>query len=205
MVIPADLVRHAETLDRLVRTDPHPQVRRRAQCLLTWSRCSSLAAAATLTHASGKSLGRWRTRFMIEGRDGLADRPRPGCPRKLSMAGDAVLETALTEVPTVYGYATACWTLADLQDLLARKGWVVSITTVERQLHRLGYVYRRPRHDLAHRQNADAVASAEAVLSALRKKGVLTMADVISSTSTSAISTPILTWRRPGNDVGDRP
>jgi hypothetical protein len=93
----------------------------------------------------------------------------------------------------------------DLQDLLARHGWRVAIATVERHLHQLGYVYRRPRHDLAHRQNADAVASAEAVLAALRKKGVLTMADCTLSISMSAISIPIRTWLLSGNDEGSRP
>lgn len=205
MVIPADLVPHADMLAYLARTDASPQVRRRAQCLLTWTQCPVLRIAASMTAASPKSLRRWRDRFLMDGRAGLADRPRPGCPRKLPAAADAMLTTILPQLPTVHGYATVCWTLADLQDLLARQGWQVSIATVERQLHRLGYVYRRPRHDLAHRQNADAVASAEAVLSALRKKGVLTMADCTWSISTSAISTPIPTWQRSGNDAEHRP
>jgi transposase len=205
MVIPADLVLHADTLASLARNDPSPQVRRRAQCLLTWTHCATVQIAASMTAASPRSLQRWRDRFLAEGQAGLVDRPRPGCPRKLPAAADALLQIALTQVPTAYGYATASWTLADLQDLLARQGWPVSVTTVERHLHRLGYVYRRPRHDLAHRQNADAVASADAVLTALRKKGVLTMADCTSSISTNAISTPIPTWRPSGNAAEHRP
>lgn len=205
MVIPADLVPHADTLADLARTDANPQVRRRAQCLLTWTQCPTLRIAASMTAASPKSLRRWRDRFLVDGRTGLADRPRPGCPRKLPTVADTLVHTALAQIPTVYGSATACWTLADLQDLLARQGWHVSITTIERQLHRLGYVYRRPRHDLAHRQNADAVASAEAVLTALRKKGVLTMADCTLSTSTSAIFIPIRTWLLSGNAVDTQP
>jgi transposase len=205
MGIPADLVAQADRLAQLVRTDPSPQVRRRAQCLLTWTHCPSLATAVTQTQSSRSSLSRWRARFLAAGRDGLADQVRPGRPCKLPPAGDTLLETALAQPPTEYGYATACWTLADLQDLLARQGWRVAIATVERHLHRLGYVYRRPRHDLAHRQNADAVASAAAVLTSLREKGVLTMADSISSISTSAISIPIRTWLPSGSDGGPQP
>ena len=171
MVIPADLRPHAEVLRQLARIDPIPPVRRRAQCLLTLTQVPTMAAAASLTRVSAKTLRRWRERFLAEGRDGLLDRDRPGRPSKIPPAGDALLESALTQVPTAYGYATACWTLADLQDLLASNGWHVALTTVERHLHQLGYVYRRPRHDLSHRQNADAVASAKAVLTALRKKG----------------------------------
>lgn len=198
MVIPADLLAYRDSLAQLVRTDPSPQ----AQCLVTWTQLPARSAAATLTQTSPKSLARWRDRFLAEGRDGLADRPRAGRPSKLPLEGDALLETALTQLPTAYGYATACWTLADLQDLLCHHGWDVSGSTVERHLHQLGYVYRRPRHDLAHRQDADAVASAEAVLTALRKKGVLTMTDSTSSSSTNAIFTPIRTWLPSGNGEG---
>jgi len=60
---------------------------------------------------------------------------------------------------------------ADLQVLVARTGWSVALTTGERHLHELGSVYRRPRHALRHRQNADAVATAEARLTSLRNKG----------------------------------
>lgn len=97
MVIPAELVPHA---DILARIDPSPQVRRRAQCLLTWTHCPSLAAAVALTRTSGKSLDRWRARFLNEGRDGLANRPRLGFPRKLSSADDTVLQRALSAART---------------------------------------------------------------------------------------------------------
>lgn len=204
MVIPAVLGSHVDTLHHLARTDPSPQVRRRAQCLLTWSQVATRRAAALLTQASPKSLSRWRGRFLAHGRDGLVDRDRSGRPTKIPAAGDALLETALGQLPTGYGYATACWTLADLQDVLARNGWSVALTTVERHLHRLGDVYRRPQHDLTHRQDADAVASAEAVLTALRKKGVLPMTDSTWSISTNATSTPIRTWL-PSGSTAERP
>jgi hypothetical protein len=115
-------------------------------------------------------------------------------------AGDALLETARDQLPTVHGYATACWPLADLQDLLARNGWSVARTTGERHLHQMGYVYRRPRPDLAHRQDADAVARAEAVLTARRTKGGLPMTDVTWSISTTATSIPIRPWLPSGSD-----
>ncbi len=57
------------------------------------------------------------------------------------------------------------------------------------------------RTDLAHRQDADAVASAEAVLTALRKKGVLPLTDSTWSISPNATSTPILTWLPSGSDA----
>jgi hypothetical protein len=48
------------------------------------------------------------------------------------------------------------WTLADLAHLLGRQGWCVCPTTVARTRRALGYRYRRPRHDLPHRQDRGA-------------------------------------------------
>jgi hypothetical protein len=65
-----------------------------------------------------------------EGRDGLVDRDRPGRPSMIPQAGDALLETALDQVPTVYGFPTACcWTLADLQDMSAQCEWHVAVVS----------------------------------------------------------------------------
>jgi winged helix-turn-helix protein len=50
------------------------------------------------------------------------------------------------------------WTVADLTDLLVRQGYRISPVAVNRTLHVTEYCCRRPRHDLPHRQDADAVA-----------------------------------------------
>jgi transposase len=57
------------------------------------------------------------------------------------------------------------WTLRDLQALLLReRGLRVSVCTLHRVAHALGDRYRRPRHDLRHRQDAQAVAAARPLL-----------------------------------------
>ena len=38
----------------------------------------------------------------VEGRDGLVDRGRPGWPSMIPQAGDALLENALDQVPTLW-------------------------------------------------------------------------------------------------------
>ncbi len=63
------------------------------------------------------------------------------------------------------------WSIRDLQTLLAReRGVAVSVDTVHRTVQALGFRYRRPRHDLTHRQDRDAVAAARQVLDWLQKK-----------------------------------
>jgi transposase len=203
--MPSPLAAWIGLLAELSRTDPDPRVRRRAQCLVVLDGSASPGQTARLVGVDTKTLRRWRQRFLAQGREGLLDRPRPGRPRKLDGEAETFMERVLSELPTVHGYATATWTLADLQDRLARHGWVVSLGTVERTLHRLGYQYRRPRHDLDHRRDADVVATAQQTLAVLQKKGLITPAESASCISTSVICTPIPTWQKSGNRAGPPP
>lgn len=197
-----DLTPHRATLRHLTRTDADPRVRHRADALLLVATGLSLRQAAAQLGACPKTLRRWAERFLEEGRAGLADRPRHGRPPKLDAAACDLLETALGVSPLDYDYPVTIWTVADLHDLLQRQGYRVSPATVYRTLERLGYRYRRPRHDLHHRQDADAVASAKHVLTTLQKRGLLPGLDSGLSTWMSVTSTPILTWRKSGPATG---
>lgn len=199
-----DLAPHVDTLRGLTRTDPDPRVRHRADGLVLIARGLSVTKAAQVFGCARNSLRSWGQRFLAEGRDGLADRGRRGCPPKLDAAARALLETALTGSPLDDGYPVTIWTVADLTDLLARRGWSVSVATVYRALEAMGYRYRRPRHDLTHRQDAAAVAAAKHVLAELQKRGRLPGLDSGLSTWMNASSTPIPTWQRPGSG-GDGP
>lgn len=204
-----DLAPHRATLLRLTRTDPDPRVRHRADGLLLLADGMPIGAAARVFGTSEGRLRAWRRRFLAEGGDGLADRPRRGRPPKLDAAARALLEAALGRSPLDDGYPVTVWTVADLADLLRRRGWAVSAATVYRTLRALGYRYRRPRHDLAHRQDAEAVASAKHALAELQKRGLLPPEALLgpasgSSTWTSATCTPTPTWRRSGSAAASR-
>lgn len=93
------------------------------------------------------------------------------------------------------------WTVADRTNVVGRHGSHVSTATVSRVLHELGYRYRRPRHDLTHRQDAEAVVSAKHALAELQKRGLLPGLDSDWSTWMHATSIPIPTWRKCGNDA----
>jgi transposase len=197
-----DLAPHRTALLRLTRTDPDPRVRHRADGLLLVATGVSMAQAARHIGCSRNSLRTWARRFLAEGRAGLVDRGRCGRPPKLDAAARLLLETALGRSPLDYDYPVTTWTVADLTDLLGRHGWHVSTATVYRALHQLGYRYRRPRHDLTHRQDADAVAAAKHVLAELPKRGLLPGLDSAWSTWTNATCIPTPTWFRSGNAAG---
>jgi transposase len=194
-----DLSPYRPTLVRLTRTDPDPRVRRRAGGLLLVAEGRSLTAAARLIHTAASRLIAWRARFLAEGRDGLADRPRAGRPPKLDAEARGRLERVLTQSPLDHGYPVTTWTVADLTDWLNRQGCAARPRTVNRTLHAMGYRYRRPRHDLTHRQDAEAVASAKHALAELQKRGRLPGLDSAWSTWMNATSTPNPTWRRSGS------
>ena len=199
-----DLTPHRATLHQLTRTDPDPRVRHRADALLLVAGGLSLSRAAAQIGCSRNSIHTWAMRFLAEGRNGLLDRRRLGRPRTLDEAACELIEAALAASPLEYDLPVTIWTVADLHDLLARHGYSVSLATVYRALDRLGYRYRRPRHDLTHRQDAEAVASAKHVLAELQKRGLLPDLDSGLSMWMSVICTPILTWQRSGSDAVSR-
>ncbi len=144
-------------------------------------------------------------RFAAEGRAGLVDRPRGGRPHVLSEADRTFLEAALEQGPQAYGLPVTIWSIRDLQALLQReRGVAASVYTVHRAVQALGFRYRRPRHDLSHRQDAHAVAAAGRVLDWLQKKQLLSPEDSIWSTWMNVKSTPIPTWQRSGGAKGSR-
>jgi transposase len=195
-----DLSPHRSVLQALARTDPDPRVRHRADGLLLVASGLSLTHAARLFGCARNSLRTWGQRLLADGRVGLADRSRRGRPPKLDATARALLAQALAGSPLDNDYPVTTWTVLDLTDLLRRQGWPVSTATVYRALAAMGYRYRRPRHDLRHRQEAEAVASAKHVLAELQKRGLLPGLASGFSTWMSATCIPIPTWSRSGND-----
>lgn len=199
-----DLTPHHATLRQLTRTDPDPRVRHRADGLLLVAGGMPLTQAARMFGCARNSLHAWGQRFLAEGRDGLADRGRRGRPPILDAAARELLETALTASPLDHDYPVTTWTVADLTDLLERQGYQVHPATVYRTLRAMDYRYRRPRHDLTHHQDAEAVDSAKHVLAELQKRGLLPELDSDWSTWMNAPSRRVPTWQKAGSDAAAR-
>lgn len=189
---------HVSTLRSLTRHDPSPQVRHRAHLLLMLIAAATWKAAAEHAGTGERSLRRWQQRYLDEGRDGLCDRPRTGRPRKVTPEVDTIIVEALEHSPLDMDIPLAVWTIPALCEHLQRLGWSFGRGTIYSAVHRLGYGYHRPVHDLHHRQDAEAVASAAHVLATLQKRGLLAP-DSVSSMPMSVTCTPTPLWQRPGN------
>lgn len=112
------------------------------------------------------SVRRWRTWFMSEGLDGLRANPQAGAAPVKSEAALAlareVLSAPVTDRPN--------WTLPRLQaELAARTGLSISKAQLSKALKR-GFRWRRPRHCLHGRQDAQAVDGAGLRLRLLRQQ-----------------------------------
>lgn len=194
-----------EQLHQLTKADPDPRVRRRAHGALLVEQGQSLAQVARFLGTAPHRVRAWRERLLSAGRAGLADQARGGRPPKLEEAARAFLSEALDRGPQAYCFPVTVWTLDDLRTLLLRERAVpVSRATLYRVVQTLGYRYRRPRHDLTHRQHAEAVATARRLLEWVQKNPVLRPDDSIWSLSTNVKSMPMRTWRRSGASK-DRP
>ncbi len=160
-------------LRHLTKTDPDPRVRRRSQAVVLAAEGQTEASVARLFHTAASRVHVWHVlqeRFAAEGRAGLLDRPRGGRPHALSDGDRAFLEAALERGPQASALPRTVWSIRDLQALLQReRGVAVSVDTVHRAVRALGFRSRRPRHDLTHRQDREAVAAAKHVLDWLPK------------------------------------
>ena len=110
-----------EQLQHLMKTDPDPRVRRRAQALLLVGEGHTQASVARLVHTSAYRVHVWQERCASAGRQGLADRSRGGRPPKRTTDARTVVEEARDRGPQADGLSTMVWTLRDLQALLQRE------------------------------------------------------------------------------------
>jgi transposase len=79
----------------------------------------------------------------------LHDQPRSGRPGLLAPQDRTHLLALLQKTPQDLGYFATEWTVPLLQDYLARCGGpYLSEDTLRRQLHRLDYIWKRPRYVL---------------------------------------------------------
>src|SRR3954470_10201386 len=101
----------------------------------------------------------WLATERTEGREALRAKPVPGRPRKLTDAQLGELTALIAETdPREHGFAVALWTREVVRQLIAaRFGVQLTVASVGRTLHNLGFSAQRP---LYRAEQADPVAVA---------------------------------------------
>jgi transposase len=123
---------------------------RRILALLELDRGAPLAQVAADLGVTRQTVYNWIERFEAGGgANALRERAGRGRLRRLSDAEQRFLVWSLDQPPEALGYASVGWTTALLREHLATwMGVRVSDATLRRELHRLDYVWKRPRYVL---------------------------------------------------------
>lgn len=124
---------------------------RRTLAVLECGRGKGVVEVARSLRVTRQSVHNWVTWFHQAGKaTALADAPRSGRPRHAGDAIDTLLRVLMILPPERFGYHATHWTVPLLRDQVRQNlGQTCSDATVRRSLHRLGYVWKRPRYVLA--------------------------------------------------------
>jgi transposase len=133
-----------------LRTAPNARVYRRALAVLEFSQGRTVDEIARSLGVTRQSVYNWIDRYVAgRGPDTLEDRPRSGRPSCCTEELEAVLRYFVESSPQDWGHFDVGWTVPLLQnELLDATGYWLSEDTLRRELHRWGYVWKRPRYEL---------------------------------------------------------
>src|SRR4051812_48210827 len=183
----ADEAGRAE-LERLGRSAARREADRARALLWSLEGETSPTIAARLG-VRAEQVRRWRAAFRRGGVEALRSRPRPGrTPRKreaaLAVTGE-LLKGGAADGPV--------WTLARLAaEVAARTGETISPGHLSVVLRKGGYRWRRPRHSLEGRQDADAVDRAGLRLRLLKRQAAAGDIHLLFGDEAEALSHPYL-------------
>lgn len=123
---------------------------RRLLAVLECDRGTPIGTVAESLGVSRQSVYNWIARFRERGDAAeLRDTPHLGRPARAGEAFDTLLRILLMLSPERFGYHATHWTVRLLRDQVRQNmGEDYSDDTIRRALHRLGYVWKRPRYVL---------------------------------------------------------
>lgn len=118
----------------------------RALIILWYDEGMTESKIANLLSISVRSVRRWIRRYKKENIEGLRDRKRTGRPRKTNEQVEKVVEETMKKNPETVGYKLGFWITSLLcLHLFTAFGILLSDSTMRRVMHRLDYVFRRPK------------------------------------------------------------
>jgi transposase len=108
----------------------------------------TVAAVAHTLECSAASVYGWTAAWRREGVAGLREGDHGGGKVKLDGVAEGVMTALLATDPQTSGHRATGWTVPLLGAELAAAGYAVSVKTIRRALHRLGYRWKRPQYVL---------------------------------------------------------
>lgn len=138
-------------LRRQLRQTKEASVFRRTLAILEYDRGEAVARTAQRLCVTSRSVYRWLAAFSSAADlAALAPAPRSGRPPLWGEDATGALQLLLASTPLDQDYLASDWTVPLLGVALARRtGRRYAPNTIREHLHRLGYVWKRPRYVLA--------------------------------------------------------
>jgi putative transposase len=159
-----------QVVEQAISSHPEAEVMKRAMALRWLHLGHRPQAVAKMLVVNSSTIYNWCRRWAAEGLDGLVNRPKSGRPRKADERYCHLLEEALETDPAAYGYNFTIWTADRLRAHLEEQtGIRLSRGRFALLMEDLGYVYRRPKRDLASKQDQEAKQQAADLLDELKK------------------------------------
>jgi putative transposase len=109
------------TLDRYRKQTKEARVFRRVQAVREVVNGQRLQTVSDTLHFTYSALRKWVYRFADQGVQGLADRPRPGRPPKVTCALAHHLDRLLDQDPLQHGSLYSQWSCRELATVLAQQ------------------------------------------------------------------------------------
>ena len=148
----AQLLGQWEIIYRCIEKSHDPLVRSRLAALAAMACGFCVSDVARWFSVTRQTLYNWGDRFLQSQfrPESLANDSRPGRPTHWDAELTSFLAATMQYSPRRFGYPNANWTIELLQDhLVNNAGQWFSDDTIRRQLHQLGYVWKRARYVLA--------------------------------------------------------
>lgn len=142
--------RQRQMLRAQVSATKDARAARRGFALLALDDGARPSKVAVTFGVTRQTIYNWIARFEdSDGAPDLEDRPRAHLPPKVTEPVQRFLRWSLTQPPDALGYPSGTWTVPLLREHVATQMEVdVSDSTMRRELHRLGYRWKRPRYVL---------------------------------------------------------
>src|ERR671922_3019473 len=109
------------TLDTFLKQTKDARVFRRAQAVRNVVKGQRLQTVSDTRSFTYSALRKWVHRFASQGTQGLADRPRPGRPPKVTCALAHHLNRLVDQDPLQHGSSHSQWSCQELAPVLARQ------------------------------------------------------------------------------------
>ena len=150
---------------------PKAEVRQRATAIHMLHQGQKPEEVAQMLAVSQSTVYGWHERWREKGLEGLANRAKSGRPKNADEAYEELLGEVVESEPEAYGYAFGIWTVDRLREHMRQQtGIKLSNRRFRALMQALGYVSRRPKHDVKALQDADEVARGKQLVEWLKKE-----------------------------------